>query len=58
MTNEVNNTRVNLADRSYDIQIGSGNLENLSSFLKANCKSNHAVIITDTGNHRMTVLMP
>jgi len=45
---EANTTRVNLADRSYDIQIGSGNLGNLSPFLKERCRSNHAVIITDT----------
>ncbi len=48
MPDEVNITRVNLAERSYDIQIGNGNLGNLSPFLKKHCKSNHAVIITDT----------
>jgi len=45
---EVNITHVNLADRSYDIQIGSGNLKGLSPFLQKHCASNHAVIITDT----------
>ena len=48
MADEVNTTRVHLAERSYDIQIGSGNLGLLSSFLQKNCGSNHAVIITDT----------
>jgi len=45
---EANNTRVNLAHRSYDIQIGSGHLGNLAPFLRDRTKSNHAVIITDT----------
>jgi len=48
VADEVNTTRVHLAERSYDIQIGSGNLGLLSSFLQKNCGSNHAVIITDT----------
>lgn len=40
-------TRVNLAERSYDIQIGSGNLADLSPFLRERCQASHAVIITD-----------
>ena len=40
-------TRVELADRSYDIQIGSGNLALLSAFLRARCAASHVVIITD-----------
>ena len=48
MTTEVNTTRVNLAERSYDIEIGSGNLAGLALFLRERTRSNHAVIITDT----------
>jgi 3-dehydroquinate synthase len=48
VTSQVNTTRVNLAERSYDIQIGSGNLSSLAAFLRDRTKSNHAVIITDT----------
>lgn len=48
MADEVNITRVNLAERSYDISIGSGNLAGLADFLRQRTKSNHAVIITDT----------
>ncbi|MEM8947118.1 MAG: 3-dehydroquinate synthase [Planctomycetota bacterium] len=40
--------RVNLAERSYDIEIGSGNLAGLAAFLRERTHSNHAVIITDT----------
>ena len=40
-------TRVNLAERSYDIQIGSGNLAGLSSFIRERCQGSHVVIITD-----------
>lgn len=47
MADEVNITRVSLADRSYDIEIGSGNLAGLSDFLRHRTKSNHAVIVTD-----------
>jgi len=45
---ELNTTRVNLAERSYDIQIGSGNLAALAAFLRERTDSNHAVIVTDT----------
>lgn len=40
-------TRVNLGERSYDIQIGSGNIAELSSFLRERSQASHAVIITD-----------
>jgi 3-dehydroquinate synthetase len=40
-------TRVNLAERSYDIEIGSGNLANLATFLRERTSASHAVIITD-----------
>jgi len=45
---EVEITRVELADRSYDIEIGSGNLAGLAPFLRARSRSTHAVLITDT----------
>ncbi len=48
MADEAQITRVNLAKRSYDIQIGSGNLSQLACFLRERTQSNHAVIITDT----------
>ena len=40
-------TRVNLLERSYDIQIGSGNLAGLAPFLRERSQATHAVIITD-----------
>ena len=40
-------TRVNLGERSYDIQIGSGNLAGLAPFIRERCQASHAVIITD-----------
>ncbi len=48
MADDVNITRVNLAERSYDIEIGSGNLAGLAAFLRQRTKSSHAVIVTDT----------
>ena len=39
--------RVALGERSYDIQIGSGNLAELSTFLRGQTGSHHAVLITD-----------
>lgn len=48
MADPRNTTRVNLAERSYDIQIGSGNLAGLTAFLRERTRSNHVVIVTDT----------
>jgi len=42
------NIRVNLAERSYDIAIGSGTLATLPEFLAERTSSSHAVIITDS----------
>jgi 3-dehydroquinate synthase len=39
--------RVALAERSYDIEIGSGTLCGLADFLRARSDSDHAVIVTD-----------
>ena len=47
MTTQAQITRVALAERSYDIEIGSGNLPSLASFLASRSQSTHAVIITD-----------
>jgi 3-dehydroquinate synthase len=40
--------RVSLAERSYDIEIGSGTLAGLGEFLRARSQSDHAVIVTDS----------
>jgi 3-dehydroquinate synthase len=39
---------VNLSERSYDIEIGSGNLGGLGAFLSQRCQLTHAIVITDT----------
>jgi len=39
--------RVNLAERSYDVEIGSGNLERLGAFVAERGQTTHAVVITD-----------
>lgn len=39
--------RVNLAERSYDIEIGSGNIEHAGRFLGRRGEVSHAVVITD-----------
>lgn len=40
--------RVNLSDRSYDIEIGSGNLVDAGRFVGGLVELTHAVVITDT----------
>ena len=40
--------RVALGERSYDIQIGSGNLTAFADFLRERTESHHAVLINDT----------
>jgi 3-dehydroquinate synthase len=44
---DLSTVRVSLAERSYDIEISSGNLAELPKFLRARSPSDHAVIITD-----------
>jgi 3-dehydroquinate synthase len=44
---DIQNVHVSLAERSYDIEIGSGMLPGLGEFLRARSASDHAVIITD-----------
>jgi len=48
VAHEVKIMRVELADRSYDIGIGSGNLAGLAAFLRERSHSSHAVIVTDS----------
>jgi 3-dehydroquinate synthase len=44
---DIQTVRVSLADRSYDIEIGSRSLAGLNDFLRQRTESNHALIITD-----------
>ena len=44
----IQTVRVNLAERSYDIEIGAGNLARVGSFLQERGKVSQAVIFTDT----------
>lgn len=44
----IQTVRVELAERSYDIRIGSGNLPDVGSFLVSLGDVSHAVIVTDT----------
>jgi 3-dehydroquinate synthase len=39
--------RVNLAERSYDIEIASGNLQRFGAFVAERGRATHAVVITD-----------
>jgi 3-dehydroquinate synthase len=47
MTATPQTVRVNLAERSYDIEIGAGNLGEVGRFLAARGKVSHAILITD-----------
>jgi 3-dehydroquinate synthase len=44
--------RVDLAERSYDIEIGSGNLAGAGRFLTDRAKADHVVLITDDHVHK------
>ncbi len=48
MPGDIQTVRVSLAERSYDIEIGSHNLPALPDFLRQRTQSEHALIITDT----------
>jgi 3-dehydroquinate synthase len=39
--------QVRLGSRSYDIQVGTGNLAGLANFVAERCRVSHAVVITD-----------
>jgi 3-dehydroquinate synthase len=45
---DIQTVRVSLAERSYDIEIGRGNLAALPDFLRRRTESEHALIITDS----------
>ena len=47
MTGLLSTVRVALAERSYDIEIGSGTLPGIAEFLRARTDTDHAAIITD-----------
>ena len=47
MNHSIETVRVNLAERSYDIQIGAGNLAAAGRFLMDRAKVTHVVIVTD-----------
>jgi 3-dehydroquinate synthase len=47
MSNEVATVRVSLAERSYDIQIGEGLLDQAIDFVAARGGARHVVVITD-----------
>ncbi|HEX6960507.1 MAG TPA: 3-dehydroquinate synthase [Lacipirellula sp.] len=48
MARDIQTVRVSLAERSYDIEIGSGNLAALPDFLRRRTGSEHALIVTDS----------
>ena len=43
----IQTVRVDLAERGYDIQIGTGNLDQVGRFLAERGQVSHAVVITD-----------
>jgi 3-dehydroquinate synthase len=45
--------RVNLAERSYDIEIGVGNLADAGRFLIDRVKATHVILITDDNVHKL-----
>jgi 3-dehydroquinate synthase len=47
VSDNLQTVRVNLAERSYDIEIGAGNLAEVGPFLTDRAKVSHAVVITD-----------
>ncbi len=47
MNNPTQTVRVELAQRSYDIEIGSGNIDETGPFLVARGDVSHAIVITD-----------
>jgi 3-dehydroquinate synthase len=52
MASHVETVRVNLAERSYDIAIGTGNLAEAGRFLADRAKVTHVVLVTDDNVHR------
>ena len=52
MTEAIQTVRVELQERSYDIQIGTGILNRTGPFVASLCRPTHAVIITDENVQR------
>ena len=52
MAADTQTIRVNLAERSYDIEIGVGNLAAAGRFLADRAKATHVVLVTDDHVHR------
>jgi 3-dehydroquinate synthetase len=52
MATTLEHVRVNLAERSYDIQIGAGNLAQAGRFLADRAKVTHVALITDEHVHK------
>jgi 3-dehydroquinate synthase len=48
MTEAISTIRVQLKERSYDIEIGSGNLDAAGAFIANRADVTHALVITDT----------
>ena len=48
MAGNLHTVRVSLAERSYDVEIGSGTLADVSRFLRERSPAEHAVIVTDS----------
>lgn len=47
MTTSIQNVRVDLADRSYDIQIGTSNLGQAGTMVRQRIQASHAIAVTD-----------
>jgi 3-dehydroquinate synthase len=52
MVPNVHTIRVNLSERSYDIEIGEGNLAAVGRFLTQRAKAKHVVLVTDDHVHK------
>lgn len=52
MASETTTVRVALSQRGYDIEIGTGNLSGVGSFIAERSSISHAVVITDRNVHQ------
>jgi 3-dehydroquinate synthase len=52
VNDSIQTIRVNLAERSYDIAIGAGNIAEAGQFLADRAKVTHVVLITDDNVHK------
>ncbi len=48
--------RIDLAERSYDIEIGAGNLADVGRFVAERAETSHVVLITDENVHKLHAL--